>query len=80
MPMQHGQGQANTAMIFHAKRLLALHEADLPYAVRLPGGVDAQGAGLKRLGKMMILVLILTTSLSFVCVKVLTWNLSMSCW
>ena len=32
--MQHGQGTANTALVFHAKKLLALQEADLPYAVR----------------------------------------------
>ena len=28
-------GTANTAVAFHNKQLLALHEADLPYAVRL---------------------------------------------
>ena len=33
--VQHGKGQANTALVFHAKRLLSLHEGDLPYAVRL---------------------------------------------
>jgi carotenoid cleavage dioxygenase len=31
-----GGGTANTAMVAHARRLLALHEGDLPYAV---GGV-----------------------------------------
>jgi carotenoid cleavage dioxygenase len=32
--LQHGDGTANTALAFHAGRLLALHEADLPYVVR----------------------------------------------
>ena len=30
----HGDGLANTAMIFHGNRLLALHEGDKPYVVR----------------------------------------------
>lgn len=28
-----GVGTANTALVYHAKKLLALHEGDLPYAV-----------------------------------------------
>jgi carotenoid cleavage dioxygenase len=31
----HGLGTANTALAFHAGRLLALHEGDLPYQLRL---------------------------------------------
>jgi carotenoid cleavage dioxygenase-like enzyme len=30
-----GSGCANTALAFHAGKLLALHEADLPYALRM---------------------------------------------
>ncbi len=30
-----GEGTANTALVFHGRRLLTLHEGDLPYAVRL---------------------------------------------
>lgn len=30
-----GAGTGNTALVFHAKRLLALHEADMPYALRV---------------------------------------------
>ena len=33
--MQHGTGAANTALVFHARRLLSLYESDLPFAVRL---------------------------------------------
>jgi carotenoid cleavage dioxygenase len=32
---QKGVGKGNTALAFHAGRLLALHEADLPYALRI---------------------------------------------
>ncbi len=35
-PPSEGVGTANTAVVFHAKKLLALHEGDLPYAVRSP--------------------------------------------
>ncbi|KAK9839226.1 hypothetical protein WJX81_002592 [Elliptochloris bilobata] len=30
-----GSGTANTALVYHAKRLMALHEGDMPYAVRV---------------------------------------------
>lgn len=33
--MQDGLGTANTALAFHAGRLLSLHEGDLPYALRI---------------------------------------------
>jgi carotenoid cleavage dioxygenase-like enzyme len=29
-----GTGTANTALVYHARRLMSLHEGDLPYAVR----------------------------------------------
>jgi carotenoid cleavage dioxygenase-like enzyme len=32
---QDGLGTANTALAFHAGRLLALHEGDLPYQLRI---------------------------------------------
>ncbi len=32
--MQDGFQTANTALIYHANKLLVLHEGDLPYAVR----------------------------------------------
>lgn len=32
---KYGWGTANTALAFHAKKLLALHEGDLPYALRI---------------------------------------------
>jgi hypothetical protein len=32
--LQNGVGTANTSIVFHAGRLLALHEGDLPYQVR----------------------------------------------
>lgn len=34
----HGSGTANTSVVYHAGRLMALNEGDLPYAVRRPGG------------------------------------------
>lgn len=34
--MQDGFQTANTALIYHANKLLVLHEGDLPYAVRHP--------------------------------------------
>jgi carotenoid cleavage dioxygenase len=33
-PAGEGAGTANTALVYHANKLLALHEGDLPYAVR----------------------------------------------
>mmetsp|Transcript_6206 Transcript_6206/g.16027 ORF Transcript_6206/g.16027 Transcript_6206/m.16027 type:complete len:525 (+) Transcript_6206:203-1777(+) len=33
--IRDGRGTANTAMVYHAKRLLALHEGDMPYALKV---------------------------------------------
>ena len=38
----HGEGLANTALVYHGNRLLALHEGDKPYAV----SVHAPAGGL----------------------------------
>lgn len=35
--LENGTGTANTSLVFHAGRLLALHEGDLPYQVRTDG-------------------------------------------
>ena len=32
-----GRGTGNTALAYHAEKVLALHEGDLPYAVSLRG-------------------------------------------
>jgi hypothetical protein len=32
-PQREGVGTANTALVYHASKLLGLHEGDLPYAV-----------------------------------------------
>lgn len=44
-PPQNGTGTGNTALATHAGRLLALHEGDLPYALRIAcsGLVDTIG-------------------------------------
>lgn len=39
--LEQGTGTANTSLVFHAGRLLALHEGDLPYQVRTDGGLDS---------------------------------------
>ncbi len=44
-----GTGTANTALVYHAKRLMSLHEGDLPYAVGM--GAPAQLRG--RCAKLM---------------------------
>ena len=31
-----GEGTANTALVYHANKLMSLHEGDLPYAVSCP--------------------------------------------
>ena len=47
----NGLGTANTALVWHAGRLLALHEGDLPYQARSGlggwglGGAPPQGVG-----------------------------------
>ncbi|KAK9918068.1 hypothetical protein WJX75_000916 [Coccomyxa subellipsoidea] len=44
-PQNEGVGTANTALVYHANKLLALHEGDLPYAMRVlcDGIVDTLG-------------------------------------
>lgn len=44
-PPHEGAGTANTALAFHAGRLLALHEGDMPYALRVlcEGAVETLG-------------------------------------
>jgi len=32
-PTYEGEGTANTALVYHANKLMSLHEGDLPYAV-----------------------------------------------
>lgn len=44
VPLQYGSGTANTALAFHHGRILALHEADLPYVVSGLGGVGGRGS------------------------------------
>ncbi|KAG2431975.1 hypothetical protein HYH02_013191 [Chlamydomonas schloesseri] len=43
--LDKGTGTANTALAFHAGQLLALHDDDLPYAVRVAddGGIETTG-------------------------------------
>ena len=31
--VHEGEGTANTALVYHANKLMSLHEGDLPYAV-----------------------------------------------
>ena len=33
IPAGLGEGTANTALVYHANKLMSLHEGDLPYAV-----------------------------------------------
>lgn len=47
-----GEGTANTALQFHARRLMALHEGDLPYVVKLAcNGIIETAGRIKGLGK-----------------------------
>ena len=36
IPAGLGEGTANTALVYHANKLMSLHEGDLPYAVWCP--------------------------------------------
>nr|GMC84495.1 carotenoid 9,10(9',10')-cleavage dioxygenase 1-like [Ipomoea batatas] len=42
----YGDGTANTALIYHGGRLLALHEADKPYAIKVLEDGDLQTLGM----------------------------------
>uniref|UniRef100_A0A161ZU45 carotenoid 9,10-dioxygenase n=1 Tax=Daucus carota subsp. sativus TaxID=79200 RepID=A0A161ZU45_DAUCS len=46
LDMSYGNGTANTAMIYHHGRLLALSEADKPYAIKVLEDGDLQTLGL----------------------------------
>ena len=35
LDLSKGAGTANTALVYHARRLLALHEGDMPYAIHI---------------------------------------------
>ena len=45
LDLSRGSGQANTALVHHARRLLALHEMDMPYALRVlcNGAIETLG-------------------------------------
>ncbi|CAI6011693.1 unnamed protein product [Closterium sp. NIES-65] len=45
LDLSQGNGTGNTALIFHARRLLALHEGDAPYAIQVlqDGELETQG-------------------------------------
>lgn len=45
LDVSHGSGTGNTAMVFHDGRLLALQEADKPYAIRVLEDGDLQTIG-----------------------------------
>ena len=57
-----GSGTANTALVYHARKLMALHEGDLPYAVRLAElvgqGVRVWGAGVCQMRLLMQLFML----------------------
>ncbi|XP_058006907.1 carotenoid 9,10(9',10')-cleavage dioxygenase 1 isoform X1 [Hevea brasiliensis] len=46
LDMSYGQGTANTALIYHHGKLLALQEADKPYVVKVMEDGDLQTVGL----------------------------------
>ncbi|KAL8161751.1 hypothetical protein V2J09_013240 [Rumex salicifolius] len=46
LDMTYGQGTANTALVYHHGKLLALHEGDKPYALRVLEDGDLQTLGL----------------------------------
>ncbi|CAI7768680.1 unnamed protein product [Closterium sp. NIES-54] len=45
LDLSQGNGTGNTALIFHARRLLALHEGDAPYAIQVlqDGELETKG-------------------------------------
>lgn len=45
--VQVSTGTGNTALVFHAKKLLALHEADCPYHVSVLLAISAAAASLQ---------------------------------
>eukprot|EP00195_Chlamydomonas_chlamydogama_P005581 CAMPEP_0202896940 /NCGR_PEP_ID=MMETSP1392-20130828/5832_1 /ASSEMBLY_ACC=CAM_ASM_000868 /TAXON_ID=225041 /ORGANISM="Chlamydomonas chlamydogama, Strain SAG 11-48b" /LENGTH=587 /DNA_ID=CAMNT_0049582459 /DNA_START=58 /DNA_END=1821 /DNA_ORIENTATION=- len=48
--MKQGNGTANTALVYHAGRIMALHEGDLPYQVRVHSNGKIETVGRMKIG------------------------------
>eukprot|EP00252_Welwitschia_mirabilis_P023620 TRINITY_DN672_c0_g1_i1.p1 TRINITY_DN672_c0_g1~~TRINITY_DN672_c0_g1_i1.p1 ORF type:complete len:495 (+),score=76.24 TRINITY_DN672_c0_g1_i1:107-1591(+) len=53
LDMTYGRGTANTALVYHHGKLLALHEGDKPYALRILEDGDLQTLGLMDYGEKL---------------------------
>lgn len=75
-----GTGLANTAVLYHAKRLMALYEADLPYEVGAVGGGGVRMLWASR-GKRRAVRLMMQRRLddAFVCLRSSSSSMS-TCW